>query len=111
MRGWVHKKAISAAKQDWKQRYMTLEGNTLKYYKSLDDAAAQRSEKKVLKLTDESTAKATAYFHPHDVELKIKAGKILYFYTESKEEHVKWMDALSGVIASLQPARAAVPGG
>lgn len=103
MQGYVFKKAMSLGKTDWKLRYMTLAGHEVRYFESDREAASKGGAKKTLKLRPESVVKAIAHFHPHDIELRVKPGKILYFYCEALEEHGRWLAALSAAIAVLQP--------
>lgn len=103
MTGFVRKKALGRDKMDWKLRYLILSGNFLKYYETYVDLDSTKAPKGTLKLRKESTVKAPAYFHPHEVEVTVKPGKVLYFYTEEKEEQEKWLTAIGAAIHALQP--------
>jgi hypothetical protein len=103
MTGFVRKKALGRDKMDWKLRYLVLTGNLLKYYESFVDLDSTKAPKGTLKLRKESTVKAPAYFHPHEVEVTVKPGKVLYFYTEDKVEQEQWLTAIGAAIHALQP--------
>lgn len=47
-----------------------------------------------------------AYFHPHEFEVTVGPGKVLYAYTDSKEESAEWISVISRVIEEAKAAAA-----
>lgn len=109
MEGWVHKKALTATKNKWERRYLTLRGTKVAYFGSEKEAAKEKAAKKVLVLTAKSSIAQPAYFHPNEFELTVASGSkgVLYAYTDTKADSDAWVAAISAVIADL---KATAPG-
>jgi hypothetical protein len=102
--GFIRKKAMKVAKKDWQQRYLVLSGVELSYYATFQEYAGGKAAKKRLTLSAASTVKTTGYFNPNDVEITIKAGKVLYFYPDTKREQEAWVAAINAEIDKLAAA-------
>ncbi len=107
MSGWVEKKALTATKNKWERRFMTLRGDTLSYYASDKEAAGAKPAKNSLQLTARSSVQTPAYFHPDEFEVTVGPGKVLYAYAGSKEESARWVAAIRAVVAELGPSKGA----
>ena len=76
----------------------------LSYYATFQEYAGGKAAKKRLTLSAASTVKTTGYFNPNDVEITIKAGKVLYFYPDTKREQEDWVAAINAEIDKLAAA-------